>query len=60
MVSVAALLFEAGRCGLRGVRALWLLAGAGLAALLSIELVVTDAVLRDQVAPAEVIHTVFF
>lgn len=35
-----------------------LLAGAGLAALLSVEPVATDAVLRDQVAPVEVIDAV--
>lgn len=35
------------------------LAGAGLAALLSVELVVTNAVLGNQVAPAEMVHAVF-
>lgn len=44
---------------LRGIAALWPLTGAGLAALLSIELVVTYAVLGNQVAPAEMIHTLF-
>lgn len=42
-----------------GVQALRPLTGAGLAALLSIELVVADAVLGNQVAPAEVVHTLF-
>lgn len=47
-------------CRPAGVRApLRPLAGAGLAALLSVELVVTDAVLGDQVTPAEVVHAVF-
>lgn len=40
---------------LRAQTDLRLLAGAGLAALLSVEPVVTDAVPRDQVAPVEVI-----
>lgn len=50
---------EAQSHGPGGVRALRPLAGAGLAALLSIELVVADAVLGNQVAPAEVVHAVF-
>lgn len=45
--------------GLDRIGALRPLAGAGLAALLSVEPVVTNAVLRDQVTPAEMVHTVF-
>lgn len=44
---------------LRGISALLPLAGAGLAALLSIELVVTNAVLGNQVTPAEMVHALF-
>lgn len=43
----------------RGNGALLALAGTGLAALLSVELVVTHAVLGNQVTPAEVVHAVF-
>lgn len=44
----------------KGIGALRPLAGAGLAALLTVELVAADAVLRDQVTPAEMVHAVFF
>jgi len=45
---------------LKGLRALLPLAGAGPAALLSIELVVTNAVLGNQMTPAEMVHALFF
>lgn len=57
--SVALFPSEARSHRLRGVGALWPLAGAGLAALLSVELVVTNAVLGNQVTPAEMVHAVF-
>lgn len=43
---------------LRGIRASWPLVGAGLAALLSIELVVANAMLGNQVTPAKMVHAV--